>query len=314
MSAAAGDRPRVVLSTELPDLPPGQVNEAVRAAFTALSKGRAEQPLQSVLPLEGGGDVITYPSALHDQGVFCLKVSPYLPQPTGPAVVTAWTMLMSTRTGQPLVLVDSAGLTVLRTAATTALAVDLLARSQARRLLVVGGGAAARAHVRHVALARDFDEVALWSRSGVEQQDADRLGATAVTDLAAAVARADVVCLCTSAAEPVIDLSSVAPGTLVTSISTNAPKAHEVAPQALTQVDVYCDYVPASVAAAGEMLLAQDAGTWSPEQVRGDLPQLLAGTAPPPSGDRPVYFRSVGLGIEDAAVALAVAQSAPAAG
>ena len=40
--------------------------------------------------------------------------------------------------------------------------------------------------------------------------------------------------------------------------------------------------------------------------MRGDLPGLLSGAAPGPSGTRPVYFRSVGLGIEDAAVALAV--------
>jgi L-arginine dehydrogenase len=305
--SGAGDRPRVVLAEELPELPPARVNEAVRAAFRALSAGRAEQPLQSVLPLERGGDVITYPSALHDAGVFCLKVSPYLPQPSGPAVVTAWTLLMSTVTGQPLLLVDSGGLTVLRTAATTALAVDLLARPQARRLLVVGAGAAGRAHLRHVALVRDFDELQIWSRSGVP--DADALRATEVDDLAAAVARADVVCLCTSAAEPVIDLSSVAPGALVTSISTNAAQAHEVAPQALALADVYCDHAPACVVAAGEMLLAVQEGTWSAEQVRGDLPRLLGGACAPPSGDRPVFFRSVGLGIEDAAVALAVARS-----
>jgi L-arginine dehydrogenase len=39
--------------------------------------------------------------------------------------------------------------------------------------------------------------------------------------------------------------------------------------------------------------------------IRGDLAGLLAGTAPAPTGARPVFFRSVGLGIEDAAVALA---------
>jgi L-arginine dehydrogenase len=40
--------------------------------------------------------------------------------------------------------------------------------------------------------------------------------------------------------------------------------------------------------------------------IRGDLPGLVAGTAPAPAGDRPVFFRSAGLGIEDAAVALTV--------
>jgi len=298
--------PRVVAAGELPQLPPERVNAVVRSAFEALGAGRAEQPLQSVMPLDAGGDVITYSSALHDAGVFCLKVSPYLPQPAGPAVVTAWTLVMSTSTGQPLLLVDSAGLTMLRTAATTALAVDLLARPDARRLLVVGAGSAGRAHVRHVGAVRGFEQVQLYARSGLPEDVAADLGVTVVTDLEAAVAEADVICLCTSAAEPVVDLAGVAPGTLVTSISTNAPLAREVAPEALASAEVYADLAPASLAAAGEMLLAVEAGTWSAQDLRGDLPGLLGGTSPAPSGERPVFFRSVGLGIEDAAIALAV--------
>ena len=37
-----------------------------------------------------------------------------------PQPITAWTLLLSTRTGQPLLLADSARLTTERTAATTA--------------------------------------------------------------------------------------------------------------------------------------------------------------------------------------------------
>lgn len=306
MTAAPGLR--VVRADELPELAPAEVNAAVRAAFEALAAGRAEQPLQTVLPLDRGGDVITYPSALHDAGVFCLKVSPYLPQESGGAVVTAWTLLMSTATGEPVLLVDAGPLTVLRTAATTALAVDLLARPEARSLLVVGAGRAGQAHVRHVREVRPFANVEMFSRSGVPEQVATDLGVTAVTDLAAAVARADVVCLCTSAAEEVVDLTTVPAGALVTSISTNAPQAHEVSPAALSAAEVYCDSAPSSLAAAGELLLAVEAGTWTAGDLRGDLPGLLAGSAAGPSGQRPVFFRSVGLGIEDAAVAALVAR------
>lgn len=294
---------RVLPATGLPDLDPAQVNRAVRRAFEALSRGRAEQPLQSVMPLDAGGDVITYPAALHDAGVFSLKVSPYLPRASG-AVVTAWTLLVSTETGEPVLLVDAAGLTAARTAATTALAVELLARPDARRLLVVGRGPLARAHVRHVRAMRPFDRVELWSRSGPPADLAAELGVEIAPDLGEAVAGADVVCLCTSAAGPVVDLAAVAGGALVTSISTNAPMAHEVDPAALGAVDVYCDHAPSALASAGELRLAADAGTWSADDLAGDLPGLLAGTAPEPSGDRPVFFRSVGLGIEDAAVAL----------
>src|SRR5580693_7241737 len=114
------------------------VQAAVRQAFEQLAAGRAVQPRQVVTDLPDGGDVIAYQAVLADAGVYAVKVSPYLPQPAGKAVVTAWTLLLSTRTGQPLLLADSARLTTERTAATTALAVDLLARPDAHRLAVIG--------------------------------------------------------------------------------------------------------------------------------------------------------------------------------
>lgn len=114
--------------------------------------------------------------------------------------------------------------------------------------------------------------------------------------------------MCTSAADAVIDAAALTPGSLITSISTNAPDAREIDPAALRALDVYCDHTPSTVAAAGEMRLAVEAGSWS-DAVRGDLPRLLTGKAEDPSGDRPVLFRSVGLGIEDLALAWLLAGS-----
>jgi L-arginine dehydrogenase len=289
------------------ELPEAVVQAAVRQAFEQLAAGRAVQPQQVVTDLPDGGDVIAYQAVLADAGVYAVKVSPYLPQPEGKAVVTAWTLLMSTRTGQPLLLADSARLTTERTAATTALAVDLLARPGARRLAVIGLGPVGRAHLRHARAVRRFAEVTVWSRTATE---ADLGGLGGDVRLAAsadeAADGADVVLLCTSAAAPVLDARRVAAGSLITSVSTNAPMAREIDPAALADLDVYADYAPAAFAAAGEMRLAAAGHGFTLDAIRGDLPGLLAGTAPAPTGAAPVFFRSVGLGIEDAAVALAV--------
>jgi L-arginine dehydrogenase len=292
-------------------LPEAAVQAAVRQAFEQLAAGRAVQPQQVVTDLPDGGDVIAYQAVLADAGVYAVKVSPYLPQPGGKAVVTAWTLLMSTRTGQPLLLADSARLTTERTAATTALAVGLLARPGAHRLAVIGLGPVGRAHLRHARIVRDFDEVRVWSRSATSAA-LDGLGGDVHLAASAdgAADGADVVLLCTSAAAPVIDARRLAPGSLVTSVSTNAPMAHEIDPAVLGDLDVYADYAPAAFAAGGEMRLAAAGHAFTRSAIRGDLPGLLAGTAEAPTGARPVFFRSVGLGIEDAAVALAALQAA----
>jgi L-arginine dehydrogenase len=287
-------------------LPEAAVQAAVRQAFEQLAAGRAVQPQQVVTDLPDGGDVIAYQGVLADAGVYAVKVSPYLPQPGGQAVVTAWTLLLSTRTGQPLLLADSARLTTERTAATTALAVGLLARPEAHRLAVIGLGPVGRAHLRHARVVRRFDEVRMWSRTATEA-DLDGLGGDVhlAASAEAAAEGADVVLLCTSAAGPVVDARRLAPGSLITSVSTNAPMAHEIDPAALGSLDVYADYAPAAYAAGGEMRLAAAEHGFTLDAIRGDLAGLLAGTAPAPTGARPVFFRSVGLGIEDAAVALA---------
>ena len=282
---------------------------AVRQAFEQLAAGRAVQPQQVVTDLPDGGDVIAYQAVLADAGAYAMKVSPYIPHPEGKAVVTAWTLLLSTRTGQPLPLADSARLTTERTAATTALAVDLLARPGAHRLAVIGLGPVGRAHLRHTRVVRRITEVRVWSRTATDAS-LDGLGEdvhlAASADEAAEVA--DVVLLCTSAAAPIVDARRLAPGTLIASVSTNAPMAHEINPAALGDLDVYADHAPAAYAAVDEMRLAAAKHGFIRNAVRGDLSGLLAGTAPAPTGAKPVFLRSVGLGIEDVAVALAALQ------
>ncbi len=300
--------PVILTDVDVAALEESAVQAAVRAAFVQLGSGRAVQPLQVVTDLPGGGDVIAYQAVLADSEVYAVKVSPYLPQPEGKAVVTAWTLLVSTRTGQPVALIDAGVLTVERTAATTAVAVDLLARAGASTLAVIGwgtgGSGTSPSRTGRPRLHRRSRVVPLgdgcrrrgpgWGRSRLPAASAEE-----------AVAGADVVLLCTSAASAVVDVRQLAAGTLVTSVSTNAPMAHEIDPAALLELEVYADHAPAALAAAGEMRIAAAEHGFTADHLRGDLAGLLAGTAPGPTGEKAVFFRSVGLGIEDAAIALA---------
>lgn len=287
---------------------------AMRALFTSLGQDRAVQPPQSLTLLPGdSGDFITYLGASAGTDIFGAKLSPYLPQPGGP-IITAWTLLMSAKTGRPLMLCDSGELTTLRTAGTTALAVDLLAPTQARTLAIVGAGRVAKAHLEQVKGLRDWNEIRVYAPRLANE--AARTEWTAlddrirVVDSAEAAAKgADVVMLCTSSGTPVLAIEAVAPNALVTSISTNVANAHEIDPKFLLQADVYCDYSATTPKSAGEMKLAAQAG-WSPDSIRGDLAGLVCERSPAPSGDRPIFFRSIGLGLEDIFMAHAIYNAA----
>ncbi len=286
------------------------VKAAMRQIFLNLSAGHARQPAQKVVLLpDNKGDFINYFGVDMASALIGVKVSPYLVKATAP-VITAWTLLMSTETGMPLMLCDSAALTTARTAATTALAVDLLAPAQASTLCIIGTGAVGRAHLRYALSLRNWRAISMWSPSfngSVEQLglDADIPPGlvTIATSLEQAIADVDVLMMCTSSATPVIDTAALSKPCLITSISTNAPGAHEIDPAALPEMDVYCDYRATTPAAAGEMVIAAQETNWQPSLIAGDLPELVSGTCAQPTFQRHVYFRSVGLGLEDVAIA-----------
>jgi len=297
-------------------LPQVDVLHEMRRLFAELGRGQAVQPPQTLtLFPEGQGDFITYLGA--GGGAFGAKLSPYLLRTGGP-VITAWTVLMSMETGRPLMLCDSGRLTTERTAATTALAVDLLASEGAARVAIIGSGAVAQAHWRHVQGLREWQEVRVFS-PGLAADDGKQArwreicpGAVFAASAEEAAREADAVMLCTSSGTPVLDVSAVPPGALVTSISTNAAEAHEIAPEFLASAQAYCDYRETTPASAGEMVLAARDHGWSAEQLRGDLAGLAAGTCEGPEPGRPVFFRSIGLGLEDIAIANAIYRAASA--
>ena len=287
----------------------------LRKLFRDLATGQAVQPAQQLVEFpQAAGDFINYLGVLAEDGVYGVKTSPYIVREQGP-LVTAWTLLMSMQTGQPLLLCDAGELTTARTAATTALAVDALAPLAARRLAIIGSGKVAQAHLRYVQNLRDWQHISLYSPR-LRRASADTLAhltgldprLTLACTCEAALEDADVILLCTSSAGPVMDPSRLSKPALITSISTNAPRAHEVPPHCLNDMQVFCDYRQTTPGTAGEMLIASEQHGWDKRAVIGDLPELLSDMAQRPDYDRCVFFRSIGLGLEDVALANALYQ------
>jgi len=289
------------------------VPQILRKLFRDLASGLAVQPAQQLVEFpQGAGDFINYLGVLAQDRVYGVKTSPYIVRSEGP-LVTAWTLLISMDNGQPLLLCDAGELTTARTAATTAVAVDALASADARHLSIIGSGPVAQAHLQYVKGLRDWQRISLYS-PGLASKTPQALARLQALDprLQIATSReealrdADVILLCTSAAGPVIDPRELSKPALITSISTNAPRAHEVPPQTLSEMQVYCDYRRTTPGSAGEMLIAGEQHEWNKDTIVGDLPELLSGQTPRPDYDRHVFFRSIGLGLEDIALANAL--------
>ena len=295
---------------------------ALRAAFAGLATGASQQPAQTTMVYpSGAGDCILYPGLITDLDAVGVKASPYTAgrSATSAAPVTAYTLLLSASTGEPRLLCDSQALTAVRTAATTALAVDFLAPDDADSLAVIGMGPIALEHLQFAAPLRDWSDIAVFSPALADPRSprhAERRAALAAVtstlntpvsvadSVEAAVRHRDVVLLCTSSGTPVVEpaLLESAGDVLVSSVGTSGARAAELEPSALPRWQVYCDYRVTAPLIAGDFVTAIERGEWNADNIVADLPELVTGAVPARRRGRR-YFRSTGLGIEDLAIA-----------
>jgi len=207
--------------------------------------------------------------------------------------------LFSATTGLPLATLEANELTRLRTSAATAVAADALARKDAKVLAVFGAGTQARAHVEALRLVRNFERVLVCARSGAEAFAAE-IGAEAV-DAATAASQADVIITATRSNEALFDGALVKPGAFVGAVGSSKPIARELDDSLLARAALIAvEWKPAAEAEAGEFKRAAP-GVIAPERV-AELGQLLAAPRERKADDIVVY-KSVGIGLEDVAIA-----------
>jgi len=214
---------------------------------------------------------------------------------------------------QPRAVLDGAALTGLRTAAVSGLATRLAARPDARRVVIVGSGVQARVHVLAMAAVIDDAEVTVVARDPeavVALIDDVRAAGSSVPISAGGpedLARADVICLCTSSPVPVIGLADVARGVHINAVGAYRPDRREVASDLVAASVVLVETRAAALAEKGDLILAEQEGDWSPEAVRADLHELASGAVSARrSADERTLFASVGHAYEDLVIARSV--------
>jgi thiomorpholine-carboxylate dehydrogenase len=197
-------------------------------------------------------------------------------------------------TGEPLAIMDGRLITEMRTAAVSAVAVDLLAHVGAKVLGILGSGVQARSHVQALSRVRKFEEIRVWSRTeGNARKFAEEVGAQ-VTTAEEAVSGADVVLTLTSSPEPVLFGRWLKKDAMVCAVGAVTPNRRELDDEAMRGA-VVVESREAALREPGDILLAK-------AEVSAEIGELLQGKQLD-RRDRPVVFKSVGIAIEDVASA-----------
>lgn len=213
-------------------------------------------------------------------------------------------LLYEASTARPLALFEANWLGQIRTGAASGLATRRLAQEGPATVAVLGAGFQARGQLEAVRAVRPVERALVWSRSPERAAHfAAEMNAETVASADAAVAQANIVITATSAKDPLFDSASVRPGTHINAVGSNAANRRELPAGVLAKAAaIVADSIEQCRLEAGDLLLGLDERGWA------RVEELRDGRLRRDATEISV-FKSVGLGLEDVAVAAWVYES-----
>lgn len=222
------------------------------------------------------------------------------------------TALWDSETAELACLIEAKTVTAMRTAGTSAVAIDRMARPGPLRIAVLGSGREAATHVSATAAVRSIGSLSVYSptrenREAFAQRFSAELGidCRAADDPQTAVDGSDLVLAAARSHDetPILKGTWLRPGTMVASIGSTVAEQREVDPEVVARAAAIVADVPEEVAnETGDMIAARAAGV--------DFDDKIVSLADIASGrrhvrqtpDTIVMFKSVGSGLQDIAV------------
>jgi ornithine cyclodeaminase/alanine dehydrogenase-like protein (mu-crystallin family) len=280
----------------------------VRDAMIAFSRGETRQVLRSIIPLSEGRLFGVMPGALGAHAPFGAKLisvfqeNSAIGRPSHQGLV----VLFDHESGAPVCVLDAAEITAIRTAAASAVATDALARKDARHLAILGYGEQAATHARAISRVRNLESITIWGRSLAQRMQAE-LGLPVATaeGVKEAVAKADIVCTVTAAAEPILKGDWVRPGTHLNLVGSGHAGPAEVDNDLVIRSRFIADSREGVLAQGAEFLRAKAAGLIGDDHIVAEIGEVLAGKIEGRrSAEEITVYKSLGHVVQDLASAL----------
>lgn len=307
-------------------LPMPQCIEAVERAFLRYARGDAIAPAVLGSHVDGGGfhtKTAGMRADADDRSLFAAKVNanfPGNPNRNGLPTIQGVLALFDADDGRVLALLDSIELTILRTAAATAVAAKYLAPEVAT-VAMVGCGEQARSQLRALACVRPLARVtAIDANAGRAARFAQEMSAELDVDVSVASAPSDVRrdtnlwVTCTTSRSWFLGREHVAPGSFIAAVGADNGEKQEIEPALLAEHVVVADILD-QCATIGDLHHALDAGLMQRSDVRAELADVVAGTVRGRhSADEIIVYDSTGTALQDVAAAAIVYERALATG
>jgi ornithine cyclodeaminase/alanine dehydrogenase-like protein (mu-crystallin family) len=296
----------------------------MRETLGRFSRDECVQPVRTSLRIQPAGGYYGVmpahvPGAGDGPGAFGLKSVAFFPgnDDLGRPTHLATVLLLDPRTGDLEAILDGRLITEMRTAAVSAVSVDLLARQGPAKLAILGSGVQARSHLEAIRHVRPLEHVRIWSRRPERALQLVRemhgslscaLSATATVE--DAVKQADIVVTATSASDPILHGAQLEPGMHLAVVGSSSAKMRELDADAVARCRVWVDSRAGAAVEAGDIVIARQEGRIGADHVVGELGDVVNGASRRESDDEITMFKSLGMAVEDVATARLVVDRA----
>lgn len=260
-------------------------------------------PPRAHLPA-GPGELLVMPATgPAGTGVKLVTVNPS--NPPERALINGIYVLFDPSFLEPVLIVDGAAVTALRTPAVSAVATRALAPEDASRLVIFGAGIQATGHLDAMCTVLDITSVVVVARSIDSANElvirARDRGLEARAGSPDDVRTADVVCTCTSSTSPLFDGSLLPHGAHVNAIGAYKPHARELDDRTIARSTIVVEDKASAASEAGDLVQPMESGLLDIRNVV-ELGDVLRDGRPYTPGKDVTVFKSVGLASEDLAV------------
>jgi len=227
-------------------------------------------------------------------------------------------------TGHPTTVMEGGYLTDLRTGAGTGLAASYLARQDSEILAVIGAGRVARNQIDAVSRVCPISEVLISTRTPTRgnvlaeyltEQDRWEIGQIKIVHSSdEAASKADIVISATTSLEPTFSGTCLKEGVFVAAVGANIAEAREVDSTAISRMDkLVIDSRDESLKNCGDLMVPLQEQK-IPLTSIVELSELVNGTIRGrENAHQLTYYKSIGLPIQDLAMAQAIETKAIAA-
>ena len=282
---------------------------AMRSAFIELINGNAKVPDRLNLDLSGSNATsLIMPAYSIGSPYYCVKIVSvnYSNPIKGLPLIHGTVQVFDVCEGKHIASFDGESITAIRTAATSALATDLLTKKEANICAIFGTGIQASSHLTAMKKVRKIQKFLIFSRSDLNAKQFCKAHSKRIRCEIGShkkLKEADIICTTTPSESPLFEFHNIKPGCHMNVIGSHQPRMREVSSDIIIQSKIIVDHLESCKKEAGDLIIPSKEGKWSFDKIHAELGQIADGELSVRRlVNQTTLFKSVGNAIQDLAM------------